>query len=351
MDNKEIVIDGKIISINKKPFIIAEMSGNHKQSIEKAFEIIDLAAKSGADAIKLQTYTPETMTINFSGGLFKISDERSLWKGRNLFDLYKEAHTPWEWHEKLFVHARKKGLSIFSSPFDETAVDFLESLNVNAYKIASFENNYLQLLKKVAKTKKTVILSTGLSTLTGIAEAVDVLRTNGCENIILLKCTSSYPAEPDDSNLMTIPNLIQTFNCHVGLSDHTMGIGVAIASVALGARVIEKHFTTNRAEGGVDSAFSIEPEELKSLVIESERAFRSLGSIKYGILDSEKKSLQFKRSVYVVEDIKKDEIFTIKNIRIIRPGDGIPPKFFDLILGKKSKMDIKTGTPFSFEFI
>ncbi|HLP21162.1 MAG TPA: pseudaminic acid synthase [Chitinophagales bacterium] len=334
-----------------KPFVIAEMSGNHNQSLERAMSIIDAAAASGAHAVKLQTYTPETMTINAAGGLFEINDPASLWKGRNLYDLYKEAHTPWEWHKPLFERAKKHGLEIFSTPFDETAVDFLESLNVSAYKIASFENTDWPLLKKVASTGKPVIMSTGLATIADLDEAVRTIRGAGCKDLVLLKCTSTYPATPENSHLITIPHMSKLFNCHVGLSDHTMGIGAGIASVALGARVIEKHFTISRADGGVDSAFSIEPDELKNLVVESERAFLSLGQIYYGVQEAEKKSLRFKRSLYVTTDIKAGDLFTSDNVRVIRPGDGLQPKFYEIVLGKTARKDIKAGTPLTWEML
>lgn len=348
---KDIKIGDKIIGNTHKPFIIAEMSGNHNQSIDRAFAIIDAAVDSGADAIKLQTYTPDTMTINATSGLFQINDEGSLWNGSNLYDLYKEAHTPWEWHKPLFDYAKEKGIYIFSTPFDETAVDFLEELGVGAYKIASFENTDHPLLKKVAKTGKPVIMSTGLAKVADLDESVKILRDNGCEELVLLKCTSTYPASPENTHIKTIPHMSELFKCHVGLSDHTMGIGAAVAAVALGAKVIEKHFTISRADGGVDSQFSIEPDELKSLVIESERAFLSLGEIYYGIQEKEKQSLRFKRSIYVVEDIKKGEVFNTTNLRVIRPGDGMQPKYYETIIGKTASNDLKAGTPLTWEMI
>ncbi len=330
------------------PFIIAEMSGNHNQSLDRALEIVDAAALAGAHAIKLQTYTPDTMTIR---GALTIDDKNSLWYGRELHDLYKEAYTPWEWHLPIFERAKHKGILAFSTPFDETAVDFLEGLQVPFYKIASFENTDLPLLKKVAQTGKPVIMSTGAATIADIDEAVRTLKANGSGEIILLKCTSTYPATPENTHLLTIPHMAQLFNCPVGLSDHTMGIGAAVAAVALGARVIEKHFTLRRADGGVDSAFSIEPKELKSLVIESERAFLALGTVQYGVQEAEKKSLRFKRSLYVVKDVKQGEGFTRENLRIIRPGDGMPPKFYDTVLGKTARTDIKAGTPLTWEML
>ncbi len=348
---KDIKIENYTIGATHKPFVIAEMSGNHNQSLDRALAIVEAAAQSGAHAIKLQTYTPDTMTINAKGGLFDINDATSLWAGRNLYDLYKEAHTPWEWHKPIFDKAKELGLVVFSTPFDESAVDFLESLNVPAYKIASFENTDWPLLKKVAKTGKPVIMSTGLAKLSDIDEAVNVLRSNGCSDLVLLKCTSTYPATPENTHLNTIPHLRDMFHCHVGLSDHTMGIGAAVASVALGACVVEKHFTTSRADGGVDSAFSIEPHELKSLVIESERAFLAMGKVFYGVQKDEEKSLRFKRSLYIVEDVKAGDTLTQNNLRVIRPGDGLQPKFYETLLGKKVSQDIKAGTPLQWEIL
>jgi pseudaminic acid synthase len=348
---QDIRIGNNLIGKNHKPFIIAEMSGNHNQSLDRALEIVSAAAEAGAHAIKLQTYTPDTMTINARGGLFEINDKDSLWDGRNLYDLYKEAHTPWEWHLPIFEKAKSLGLTIFSTPFDETSVDFLENLNVPAYKVASFENSDWPLLKKIASTGKPIIMSTGAVSLSDLDESVRLLREYGCKDLVLLKCTSTYPATPENTNINTIPHLSSLFDCHVGLSDHTMGIGVGIASVALGACVIEKHFTLNRADGGVDSAFSIEPHELKSLVIESERAFYSLGKIQYGILEAEKKSLRFKRSVYVVKDMEAGAVFTQENIRVIRPGDGLPCKYHERLLGKKAPVEIKSGTPLNWDLV
>lgn len=329
-----------------KPFIIAEMSGNHNQSIDRALALVDAAAEAGAHALKLQTYTADTITMK---GAFTITDENSLWKGKELHDLYKMAYTPWEWHKEIFERAKALGMEAFSSPFDETSVDFLESLNVPAYKIASFENTHHPLLRKVAKTGKPVIISTGVSTLEDITESVNVLKEAGCKNLIILKCTSTYPATPENTNLNAIPRLKKLFNVTIGLSDHTMGTGASVAAVALGARVIEKHFTLRRADGGVDSAFSLEPEELKSLVMESERAFLALGTDFIGIQKAEEKSLQFKRSIFVSKDIKQGENLTEDNIRVIRPATGIAPKHYDKVLGKKAKKDLKAGTPLQFE--
>ncbi len=348
---KDIKIQNVIIGNNHKPFIIAEMSGNHNQSLEKALTIIDAAADAGAHAIKLQTYTPDTLTINVSHGEFQINDKNSLWNGRNLYELYQEAMTPWEWHKELFDRAKKRGIFCFSTPFDDTAVDFLEELEMPVYKIASFENNHLPLLKKIAKTGKPVIMSTGISKLSDIDLAVNTLRENGCNEIILLKCTSTYPATPQNTNIRTIPHMSTLFNCHVGLSDHTLGIGTSVASIALGARVIEKHFTLDRSEGGVDAAFSMEPQEFKALVEETERAYLSLGEVKYGILPDELKSLTFKRSIYIIKNMKEGDVFTKDNIRIIRPGLGASPQYFDMFLGKKINQSVIKGTALTFDLI
>ncbi len=347
--NQIIKIGNKSIGINFNPFIIAEMSGNHNQSLDKALEIVDAAAKAGADAIKLQTYTPDTMTLDMEGGSFKIKDKNSLWAGENLHTLYKKAYTPWEWHHEIFKRAANRGIICFSSPFDTTAVDFLEDLNTPAYKIASFENNHIPLIKKVAATKKPLIISTGLASIAELEAAVSAAISEGCENLILLKCTSTYPAKPTNSNLKTIPHLKELFNCQVGLSDHTLGLGVSLGAIALGATVIEKHFTLSRKEGGVDSAFSLEPEEFRSLKDESIKVWESLGKIKYGYTDEEKNSLIFRRSIYIAKDIKSGEKFSEKNLKIIRPGDGAPPNLFEKIIGKVSKKNLQKGSPLKFE--
>jgi pseudaminic acid synthase len=343
-----IKIGNHIIGKDHRPFIIAEMSGNHNQSLERALELVDAAAAAGAHALKLQTYTADTITMK---GAYTIEDKNSLWNGKELHDLYKQAYTPWEWHKTIFERAKEKGMEAFSSPFDETAVDFLESLNVPAYKIASFENTHHPLLKKVASTGKPVIISTGVSTLEDIIESVAVLKKAGCKDIIVLKCTSTYPATPENTNLVTIPDMYEKYKCLIGLSDHTMGTGVSVAAVALGARVIEKHFTLKRADGGVDSAFSLEPDELKDLVIETERAFLSLGKVFYGIQKAEEKSTFFKRSIYVSKDIKKGEHLSSENLRIIRPANGLAPKHWDEVIGKTAKTDLKAGTPLNWESI
>ena len=288
-----------------KPFIIAEMSGNHNQSLDRALAIVDAAAKAGVDAVKIQTYTADTMTLDINEREFFIADKNSLWKGESLYSLYKKAYTPWEWHEAIFNRCKEWGIIGFSTPFDFTAVDFLEELKVPCYKIASFENVDLPLIKKVAKTGKPIIASTGMTTVAEIDDLVATARNNGCEDLTLLKCTSSYPATPEGTNLMTIPHMKELFHCRVGLSDHTLGIGAAVASIALGGMVIEKHFTLSRAEGGVDSVFSLEPDEMALLVRECNTAWQALGHISYEVAEQEKKSLQFRRSLYIVEDLKK----------------------------------------------
>lgn len=333
------------------PFIIAEMSGNHNQSLERALAIVEAAARAGAHALKIQTYTADTMTLDIDNGEFRIDDPGSLWRGKSLYKLYQEAYTPWEWHKPIFDRCRELGMIGFSTPFDETAVDYLESLAVPCYKIASFEMTDLPLIRKVAATGKPMIISTGMAAIAEIDETVRAARDAGCQNIILLKCTSTYPASPADSNLATIPHMRELFKCPVGLSDHTLGLGVAIAGVALGATVIEKHFTLARAEGGVDAAFSLEPAEFAQLVDETHRAWQALGAIHYGQTGAEKKSLVFRRSLYVAEDMRAGDTFTPDNLRIIRPGKGLPPKYYDVFLGKKIARPAVKGTPVSWELL
>ncbi|MCY8931785.1 pseudaminic acid synthase [Bacillus atrophaeus] len=347
----EINIDGKSIGPHHPPFIIAEMSGNHNQSLERAFNIIEAAAKAGAHALKIQTYTADTMTLNMNTKDFTIEDNNSLWSGSTLYTLYQQAYTPWEWHKPIFDKCRELGMIPLSTPFDESAVNFLEDLGVPIYKIASFENTDIPLIKKVAATGKPIIISTGMATVAEIDETIMAAKEAGCKELILLKCTSTYPASPENTNISTIPHMKELFNCQVGLSDHTMGTGVAVASVALGATVIEKHFTLSRADGGVDSAFSLEPHELKELVIETERAWQALGQITYGPTDKEKASLKFRRSIYVKKDIKAGEIFTKENIKVVRPGYGLEPKYFDLIIGRTAKKHISAGTPLGWDYI
>ncbi|MGD1900736.1 MAG: pseudaminic acid synthase [Geitlerinemataceae cyanobacterium] len=336
------------IDSENPPFIIAEMSGNHNQSLDRALEIVESAAETGAHALKLQTYTADTMTLNLKEGDFFIDDPKSLWSGKSLYELYEKAYTPWEWHQPIFDRCRELGMIGFSTPFDETAVDFLESLEVPCYKIASFENTDLPLVRKVASTGKPMIISTGMASIAELDETVRAAREAGCEDLILLKCTSTYPATPENSNLKTIPHLQELFQVQVGLSDHTLGVGAAVASVALGATVIEKHFTLSRADGGVDSAFSMEPYEMKQLVIESERAWQALGVVRYGSTKAEEKSRVFRRSLYIAEPVQQGEALTKENLRCIRPGLGLPPKYYEVFLGKQAKRDIPAGTPVSW---
>ncbi|MEB3828469.1 pseudaminic acid synthase [Phormidium sp. CCY1219] len=348
---KPILIADKEIGNNAPPFIIAEMSGNHNQSLERALEIVEAAAKTGAHGLKLQTYTADTMTLEIKEREFFIDDPNSLWYGHSLYELYQQAHTPWEWHEPILKRCQELGIIGFSTPFDATAVDFLESLDVPCYKIASFENTDLPLIRKVASTGKPMIISTGMATVAELDETFRTAREAGCQDIILLKCTSTYPATPENTNLLTIPHLRELFNVQVGLSDHTMGIGAAVASVALGATVIEKHFTLRRADGGVDSAFSMEPEEMAQLVVESERAWQALGKVQYGSSQAENKSLIFRRSLYVAEDMKAGDVFTRENLRVVRPGLGLPPKYFETVLGQRVKKDVNKGNPLLWELL
>jgi pseudaminic acid synthase len=335
----------------KAPFIIAEMSGNHNASLERALAIVDAAAETGVHAIKLQTYTADTMTLNLRRGEFMVSDPKSLWYGRVLHELYEEAHTPWAWHEPIMRRAHERGLICFSTPFDDSSVDFLESLGVPAYKIASFELVDLPLISRVGATGKPVIMSIGMATLEEIAEAVEAARSAGSPEIVLLKCTSTYPASPENSNLLTIPHLRDLFGCTVGLSDHTLGIGVAVAAVACGATVIEKHFTLSRADGGVDAAFSLEPAEMKQLVEETARAHAALGQITYGPTEAERKARLRRRSLYVGQTIKAGEVFTPVNLRRIRPGLGLPPKYYPLLLGRRAACDLEIGTPLNWSMV
>lgn len=349
--SKVFKIAGRPIGQGHAPFVIAEMSGNHNQSLARALEIVEAAAKSGAHALKIQTYTPDTMTIDLDEREFHISDPNSLWAGTSLYKLYGEAYTPWEWHKPIFDRARELGIIPFSTPFDDTAVDFLEGLDVPCYKIASFENTDLPLIRRVAATGKPLIISSGMATQAELAETVRAAREAGCQDLILLKCTSTYPATAENTNILTIPHLRELFGCQVGLSDHTMGLGVSVASVALGATVIEKHFTLNRGAGGVDSTFSMEPTEMAQLVVEVERAWQALGKVSYGPTDAEKKSLQFRRSLYVVQDMKAGDMLTRKNMRAIRPGLGLPPKYLEQILGRVVKKDVKRGTALEWSLL
>lgn len=344
---KEIHIGPYVVGSNHPPFIIAELSGNHNQSLDKAKQLISLAKAAGVHAVKLQTYTPDTITLNIQESEFLINEPTNLWKGRNLYDLYREAYTPWEWHDSLFQYAKELGLMIFSSPFDETAVDFLETLNPPCYKVASPEIVDLPLIAKMASTGKPLIISTGGASFEEIEEAVSTAKKAGCADIVLLKCTMAYPANPEDINLFTLPHLIEIFDTCVGLSDHTLGIGVAIASISLGACVIEKHFINARSEGGVDSAFSMEPIEFKFLVEESKKAWQALGSVHYGPLASEKVSYSHRPSLYFIENIESGTRVEAHHIRSLRPGKGLPPKEFEKVMGLVLNKSVKKGTPVS----
>ncbi|MEW5919762.1 MAG: pseudaminic acid synthase [Bacillota bacterium] len=349
--DSRLKINGRKIGVAFPPFIIAEMSGNHNRSLKRALQIVDAAADCGVHAVKLQTYTCDTITLDVQAGDFYIDEPGSLWKGSRLYDLYREAYTPWDWHRPIFERCRELGVVCFSTPFDETAVDFLEELGTPCYKIASFENAHLPLIRKVASTGKPLIISTGMATLAELDQAVQTARKAGCRDLILLKCTSAYPADPENSNLLTIPHLRDLFSCQVGLSDHTLGIGVALASVALGVTVIEKHFTLSRTEGGMDAAFSLEPAEMRSLVEESERAWKALGKVSYGPTGKEINSLKFRRSLYVARDIQAGETFNEENLRVVRPGFGLLPEHYELLLGKKVRMDVTKGTPVSWDMV
>lgn len=351
MSRTQFTIGSARVGLNYRPYIVAEMSGNHNRSLERALEITEAAAKAGAHALKLQTYTPGTLTLDLKEHEFIIDDEKSLWRGYSLYDLYQQANIPWGWHDPIMKRAKELGIICFSTPFDETAVDFLEELHVPAYKIASFENTHLPLIRKVASTGKPMMISTGMATLAELDEAVSAARKAGCKEIVLLKCTSTYPARPEDSNVLTIPHMRELFGCEVGLSDHTMGAGVAVAAVAHGATVIEKHFTVRRADGGVDSTFSLEPEEMKALVVETDRAWQSLGKVFYGPTEAEKPSLKERRSLYIVEAMKAGDVLTKDNLRCIRPGFGLSPKYYDSLLGLKINKNVKKGTPMQWQLV
>ncbi|KFZ31361.1 N-acetylneuraminate synthase [Pseudidiomarina salinarum] len=348
---KEIRIGNHLVGDQYPPFIIAEMSGNHNQSLDRAMELVEAAAKTGVHALKLQTATPDGLTLNIKSPDFLIDDPDSPWFGRNLYELYQQAVTPREFHKPIFERCNELGLTVFSSPFELGAVDFLEELNVPCYKIASFELVDIPLIRKVAATGKPIIMSTGMATVADIHNAVDAAKKVGNENIILLKCTSSYPATALDANISTIPHMRDMFGLQVGLSDHTLGIGVPCAAAAIGATVIEKHFTLNRDEGGVDSSFSLEPDEFALLVRESKQSWESVGHVIYGGAEVEKKSLKFRRSLYVAKDITKGEVLTAENLRIVRPGYGLLPKNIDILLGMKVNRDIRAGTAMKWEYI
>jgi len=342
-------IENREVGLHAPPFVIAELSGNHNGSLDRALAIVDAAAATGAHALKIQTYTADTMTLDIREGEFVIADPRSPWAGRSLYDLYEEAHTPWDWHGPIFERARRHGMIPFSTPFDHSAVDFLETLDAPCYKIASFENTDLPLIRKVASTGKPIIVSTGMASLAEIDALVRTAREAGCRDLVLLKCTSSYPASPANSDIRTIPHMRQAFGCEVGLSDHTLGVGVAVASVALGATVVEKHFTLSRADGGVDSAFSLEPAEMHALVDESLRAWQGLGAVCYGTGEAESGSKVFRRSLYFVRDLPAGAVVAAGDIRAIRPGHGLPPSSADLVVGRVLRTAVRRGTPVRWE--
>ncbi len=349
---KEITIGKHKIGLNYRPFIIAELSGNHNHSLDRALEIVEAAAKTGAQALKLQTYTPDTLTLDLKTEEFMLRDKDSLWKDQSLYDLYKLAYTPWEWHEPIMKRAKELGMICFSTPFDETAVEYLEKLDVPAYKIASFEMNHIPMIRLAASKGKPMFFSVGMSTKEEIQEAVETAEQAGCHDIILLKCTSAYPAKPEDANILTIPDLRQSFSdCEVGVSDHTLGLAVPLTAIAHGATVIEKHMTLKRADGGTDAAFSLEPEEMKNLVIESERAWQSLGSVRYGYSKAEEPSLQERRSLYIALDMKAGDVLTKENLRCIRPSYGLHPRYYEALLGKKILKDVKKGMPLSWDLV
>lgn len=344
-------IGNRSVGRDHQPFVIAEMSGNHNQSLDRALEIVEAAAHAGAHALKLQTYTADTMTLDIGDREFFIDDPKSLWRGETLYSLYQKAHTPWDWHRPIFLRARELGMIPFSSPFDETAIDFLEELDVPCYKIASPENIDLPLIRRAASTGKPLIISTGMTNLEELAEAVQAARGAGCRDLILLKCTTSYPASPAETNILTIPHMRNLFDCEVGLSDHTMGIGVAAAAIALGAVAIEKHFTLARSDGGVDSAFSLEPAELRQLVEETERAWSALGHVVYEPTETEISSMKGRRSLYIAKDMKAGDLLTPENLRRIRPGLGLPPKHYETLLGRRINRNVAKGTPVSWDMI
>lgn len=346
---KQVQIAGRYIGAGLPPYIVAEMSGNHNHDLDRAFRMIEAAKESGADAVKLQTYRADTITIDSNNDEFIVKG--GLWDGRRLFELYEEAHTPWGWHAPIFEYARKIGITVFSSPFDSTAVDFLENLGAPAYKIASPELIDLPLIRKVAATGKPVILSTGAATLEEITEAVDAVRSSGCDDLVLLHCTAAYPAPPEEANLATLSDLASRFNVVVGLSDHTLGTAVASLAVGLGASFIEKHFTLSRADGGVDSAFSLEPQELAELVRTSRASQSAVGSPTFGPTASEASVLRNRRSLYVVKAIAKGDVFTKDNVRSIRPANGLKPKYFESVLGKVAARDLSFGEPLEFSMI
>ncbi len=346
-----IEIGGVRVGPDAAPYVIAEMSGNHNASLARALEIVDAAADAGAHAVKLQTYTADTITLRSDAPPFRIPSGNPLWPDRSLWELYDEAHTPWEWHEAIFARAAERGIAAFSSPFDPTAVDFLEGLGAPAFKVASFELVDLPLIRRMAATGKPVIVSTGMASVAEIAAAVDAVRSTGNENLVVLGCTSEYPAEPSSANLRSLPVLARTFRTLVGLSDHTPGIGVPVAAVAFGACVIEKHLTMRRADGGVDSAFSLEPEEVAQLVTETRVAWEALGSDAIGTKPGERDNKPFRRSLYVTRDVHAGEVVGPGNVRSVRPAGGLAPDLFEVVAGRTFRRDATLGTPLTWDLV
>ena len=344
-------IAGRAIGVDQPPFIIAEMSGNHNHSLDRALALVDLAAATGADAVKLQTYRPDTITLDADNADFRVPSDSPLWKDRQLFDLYKEAYTPWEWHQSIFDHAREKGIIAFSSVFDETSVNFLESIGAPAYKIASFEITHIPLIRKAAETGKALIISTGMAVPEEIEEALATCYAAGNRQVAILKCTSAYPAPTEDANVLTIPDMRARYGCEVGISDHTMGCGVSIAAVSHGASIIEKHFTMARSEGGVDSAFSMEPDEFSTLVAEARRAREALGAVKYGKSNSDSNSARYRRSIYFSRDLPQGAVITENDVKIVRPSFGLAPKHYDAVIGSTTRSAVKVGDRVTWEVI
>jgi pseudaminic acid synthase len=347
--SRAFAIAGRMVGPGHRPYVIAELSANHLGGIERAFAIIEAAKRAGADAVKLQTYTADTMTIDHDGPGFVI--EGGLWDGRKLYDLYREAHTPWDWHEALFARGKQLGMAVFSTPFDATAIELLERLGAPAYKIASFEAVDLALIAQAAATGKPLIISTGMTDRDEVEQALDAARAAGARDIVLLHCVSSYPAKPEDSNLRTIPDMAAEFDVHVGLSDHTLGTAVAVAATSLGACAIEKHLTLRRADGGPDSAFSLEPDEFAQLVADTSVAHAALGRVSYALESSEQTMRRLRRSLYVVADMAEGEIFTAQNLRAIRPGLGLAPRHLSNILGMRASAPIARGTPLQWGLV
>ncbi|GAA4505149.1 pseudaminic acid synthase [Hymenobacter ginsengisoli] len=348
---QDIVLGGHRIGAGQPPFIIAEMSGNHGQSLERALAIVDAAADAGCQGLKIQTSTPDMLTLDSREPDFVVRGANQDWEGQSLYELYTTNFTPFEWHAAIFARAQERGMVGFSSPFGIEAIEFLESVGCPAYKIASFENNWPELIRRAAQTGKPIIISTGMADLADLERMVAIVRAEGNEQLVLLKCTSTYPAEPHNTNLRTIPHLRELFNCQVGLSDHTLGTGVGVAATVLGATVIEKHLTLDRADGGPDASFSLEPAEMARLVQECRQAQQALGSVFYGPTQAEQKSLAFRRSIYVVQDVAEGEILTADNVRVIRPGNGLPPHVLPQVIGRPARHSVRRGTALNWDMV